>query len=419
MEQATKKLWNKNFSLLVIGQIMSLFGNMVITTVLPLYILDISGSASMFGLAMGLPVISLIIMTPIGGIMADRFKKHRLMFWLDVAITAIIVVYMMGRGLFAEAVPVIIVKLLAFNAIQSIYMATTASSISQLAPSDKLTTGNAVIMVVNMLSMTGGMALAGVLYDWVGLFPILVGGTVCFAITAIVDLFIRIPYKKQDTSGGILQIVKGDLSESIRFVTKQKPLIGKCLVPIFLMELLFGSMLMIGIPVLIIGHLGMRMTHVGIAMAIMMFGGVIGGIIAGSLGARLSVPKGLVFVIIGIIFSVPMGLVFLFETPPLLAYIIVVTAGVAFMISAKISSIAIMTYVQGETPTELIGKVLSVLMVFPFVGQSIGFPLQGRLFEQFAASPWLVIFGVTFAMIAVAVYAYRYFKKELNKQQPF
>ncbi|MDR2166784.1 MAG: hypothetical protein LBE35_02900 [Clostridiales bacterium] len=46
--------------------------------------------------------------------MADRFKEHRLMFWLDVAITAIIVVYMMGRGLFAEAVPVVIVKLLAF-----------------------------------------------------------------------------------------------------------------------------------------------------------------------------------------------------------------------------------------------------------------------------------------------------------------
>jgi MFS family permease len=336
------------------------------------------------------------------------------MFWLDVAITAIIVVYMMGRGLFAEAVPVVIVKLLAFNAIQAIYMATTVSSISQLAPSDKLASGNAVIMVVNMLSITGGMALAGILYDRVGLFPILVGGAVCFAVTAIVDLFIRIPYKKQDTSGGILQIVKGDLSESIRFVTKQKPLIGKCLVPIFLMEFLFGSMIMIGIPVLVTGHLDMSMTHVGIAMAIMMFGGVLGGIIAGALGTRLSISKGFVFIIIGIMFSVPMGLVLLFETQPLLSYIIVVAAGSVFAISAKIFSIAIMTYIQVETPTELIGKVLSVLMVFPFVGQSIGYPIQGRLFEQFADSPWLVIFGVTFAMIVVALYAYWYFKKELR-----
>ena len=84
--------------------------------------------------------------------------------------------------------------------------------------------------------------------------------TLNFAVTAIVDLFIRIPYKKQDTSGSVLQIVKGDLSESIRFVTKQKPFIGKSLIPIFLMVLLFGSMLMIDIPILVTAHLDMNMT---------------------------------------------------------------------------------------------------------------------------------------------------------------
>ena len=82
MEQTTKKLWNKNFSLLVIGQILSIFGNMVVTAALPFHILNISESAFLYGLAMGLPVISLLIMTPIGGIIADRFKKHRIMFGL-------------------------------------------------------------------------------------------------------------------------------------------------------------------------------------------------------------------------------------------------------------------------------------------------------------------------------------------------
>ena len=413
MEQTSNKLWNKNFSLLVIGQIMSLFGNMVVTTVLPFHILNISGSAFLYGLAMGLPVASLIIMTPIGGIMADRFKKHRLMFWLDVSITAIIVAYMLISGLFVEVVPVVIVKLLAFNAIQAVYMATTASSISFLAPPSKLTTGNAVMMVVNMLSMTGGMAVAGILYDRFGLFPILVGCAICFVITAIADLFIRIPHKKQETTGSVVQIVKGDLSESVRFVLKEKPSISKCIVPIFLMELIFGSMFVIGLPVLITVHLGMSMTHVGVALAIMMFGGVVGGIVAGALGTRLNIPIGFAFVIVGIICCIPMGLVLLFDLPQMLAYITIVVTGTVFMLSGKVLSIAMMTYIQGETSPELIGKVLSVLMVVPFIGQSIGYPLQGLLFQRFFATPWYVVFGATAVMMIVAVVAYRYFKRTL------
>ena len=392
---------------------MSLFGNMIISTLLPLHILNISGSASMYGLAMGLPVASLIIMTPIGGIMADRFKKHRLMFWLDVSITAVIVGYMLISGLFTEVVLIVIVKLLAFNAIQAIYMATTASSISLLAPSDKLASGNAVIMVVNMLSMTGGMAVSGILYDRFGLFPILIGCAVCFIVTAIVDLFIRVPYKKQEASGNIAQIIKGDLAISLRFILNEKPTISRCIIPVFIMELVFGSMIMIGLPVLITVHLGMSMTHVGMALAIMMFGGVVGGIAAGALGTRLNIPKGFIFVIIGIICSVPMGLIFLFDVPQMLAYVIIVAVGTIFIFAGKVFSIAVMTYIQKETPSELIGKVLSVLMVVPFIGQSIGYPLQGRLFQEFSATPWYVIFGATFIMMIVALVSYRYFKRVL------
>ena len=410
MEQTSKNLWNKNFSLLVIGQIMSIFGNMVVTAVLPFHILNISESAFLYGLAMGVPAISLLIMAPIGGIMADRFNKHRLMFWLDASVTAVIVVYMLVSGLFAEVVPLVIVKLLAFNAIQSVYMATAASSISVLVPSDKLTSGNAIIMVVNTLSMSGGMAIAGIMYDRFGLFPILIGCAVCFAITAIADLFIRIPYKKQETSGNVAQIVKNDLSASFRFVFKENPSIVKCIVPIFLVEFLFGSMISIGLPVLIITHLGFSMTHVGIASSIIMFGGVIGGVAAGVLGKWLNITRGFLLLAGASMFSIAMGLVFLFDVPNMAAYIVLTVAGAAFLISAKILSIAIITFIQKETPNELIGKVLSVLMIAPFIGQSIGYPLQGMLFHQFSSSPWIVIFGAVLAIIVMSVYKYQQFK---------
>jgi len=410
MEQTTKKLWNKNFSLLVIGQIMSIFGNMVVTSVLPFHILNISESAFLYGLAMGLPVISLLVMTPIGGVIADRFKKHRIMFWLDVSITAVIVVYMLISGLFTEVVPLVIVKLLAFNAIQSVYMATAASSIPVLVPTDKLTSGNAILMVINTLSMSGGMAIAGIMYDRFGLLPILIGCAVCFAITAVADLFIRVPYKKQETSGNVVQIVKNDLSASFKFILKENPAITKCIVPIFLVEFLFGAMIFIGLPVLITNHLGFSMTYVGIASSIIMFGGVLGGVIAGVLGKRLNIPRGFLLLAVASAFSIAMGLAFIFDVPNMVAYIVLTAAGVVFLITAKILAIAVITFIQQETPMEHIGKVMSVGMIAPFIGQALGYPLMGMLFHQFSDSPWIVIFGAVLATVIMSVYKYRQFK---------
>ena len=44
----TQKLFHKDFTLMVIGQIISIFGNQIVSFALSLYILDLTNSASMF-----------------------------------------------------------------------------------------------------------------------------------------------------------------------------------------------------------------------------------------------------------------------------------------------------------------------------------------------------------------------------------
>ena len=46
-----EKLFHRDFTLVVIGQIISLLGNAVLRFVLPLYLLDVTGSRSLFGCA--------------------------------------------------------------------------------------------------------------------------------------------------------------------------------------------------------------------------------------------------------------------------------------------------------------------------------------------------------------------------------
>ena len=417
METTATKLWNRDFSLVIAGQIISIFGNMVLSFALALYILDISGSAAMFGLVSGLPYISLIIMTPIGGIMADRLKKQQIMFWLDVATTFIILLYMAISGFFISDIPtaisIVLVKLLALNAIQGMYIPAVQAGVPFLVPSNKLTSGNAAVGIVNSFSSMAGLSVAGILYGRFGLFPILIASAICFFITAIMDLFIRIPYKKQTSSGNIIELIKSDMSLSIRFAVKEKPLLANLAVVVFLIITLLASLLLIGLPVFITQHLDLGMELVGINQSILMLGGIIGGVIAGIMGMRLTLSRSFLFVAIGSILLISIGLVLLFDVPAFLAYLIMTVSGTLVLVAMQICNTAAITFVQNVTPSELIGKVLSILMIVPFLANALGMLFFGALFEQFAKLPWIVIFVTAFLSAAIALFSRSHFKRAM------
>jgi len=400
MEAIATKLWNRDFSLLVFGHIVSLFGNMILSFALPLYVLDISGSPALYGIMLGVPYISLLVISPVGGIIADRLRKQRIMFWLDASTTALIVLYMIVSGMISLVIPIIVVKLLALNAIQGMYMPTVQSSVPLLIPSAKLTKGNAVVGVVNSLSTLIGVGVAGVVYGSFGLRPILIVSAICFAFKAVMDLFIRIPFKKQEAIGGVLSIVKNDLSLSFRYATKEKPVLAKSVILVFLLVLLLISILLVGVPVLINQHLDMGMEFVGISQSFMMVGGLSGGIIAGALGEKLNIPKALVLIAIGSVFIASMGVVFFIKTPMMIAYIVLTAASALVYLTVQVFNIAAITFLQKETPSELIGKILSMMMVIPFLAQAIGQVLYGALFEKLASMPWTIIFA-TAALVAI------------------
>jgi len=147
----------------------------------------------------------------------------------------------------------------------------------------------------------------------------------------------------------------------------------------------------------------------------MMAGGIVGGIIAGGMGQRLNMSNSFLSVLLGCVFVVLIGVVLLFDMSAMQIYVVIMAAGAVFMSAVKMVSIAMMTFIQKETPTELIGKILSLLMVIPFIGQSIGYPVQGMLFQVFENSPWVVIFACSIIMIAMAIFSYFDFKKVLKQ----
>jgi predicted MFS family arabinose efflux permease len=322
---------------------------------------------------------------------------------------------MVASGLFAAAVPLVIVKLLALNAIQGLYMPAVQACVPLLAPADKLVPANSVTSMINMFSGMAGMAVAGVLYSRYGLLPILVVSAVCFAITAVMDLLIRVPYRKRESSGGLIDIAKSDISEAAMFMAREKPILLKTGIIVFFINLLLASMVVVGIPVLITQNLGFDMDLVGINSGIMMAGGAVGGITAGILGSRLSMRKISFLLTASSLAVIPVGLVFLFYMPAFTSYIIITISTALMMCILQLAQIQFFAFIQGSVPTDLLGKVMSLLVILPFIASGLGSLLYGVLFEQFKAQPWVVVFGTITATVVIALYSHKQFRGAITE----
>lgn len=65
------------------------------------------------------------------------------------------------------------------------------------------------------------------------------------------EIFIQIPFQKQGSDGGILKLAKADFAESIRFIRKEKPVIGKALLVVCGINLFLAAMIIVALPYLI------------------------------------------------------------------------------------------------------------------------------------------------------------------------
>ena len=79
-----RKGFDGNFALLAAGQGVSLLGNSVLDLALSMYVLERTGSAAVYGSMLAAAMLPAVLLAPLGGVLADRADRRRLMVWLDV-----------------------------------------------------------------------------------------------------------------------------------------------------------------------------------------------------------------------------------------------------------------------------------------------------------------------------------------------
>lgn len=385
------KLFNKNFTLLVIGQIISLFGNSILRFALPLYLLDITKSATLFGAVSACSLIPMVIVTPFGGIIADRVNKRNIMVALDFLTAILILVFLFSIGKF-NLVLMLIITLMALYGIQGAYQPTVQASIPLLVDRENLLPGNAVINQVSSLAGLLGPIMGGILYGFYGLIPILIASIICFFISAVMEIFIKISYKKRQTTFSAFAIVKDDFKTSLTFIFKDRPVIFKTIFMISCFNLVLSSLIMIGIPVIITQILNMSSQAYGVTQGLLAFGGLFGGIMTGVLVKKIKIYHSHIILLIAILGLVPIGFVIMFNVTPMTSYVVITACCFLIMAVSTLFSIQILTFIQSETPSHLTGKVISFCLAMTMCSQPIGQIIYGYLFEVFKDDTYIIIF---------------------------
>lgn len=402
---STKK-HGKDFTLVVVGQIVSLFGNAILRFSLPLYLLRETGSSTLFGIVTACSFLPMIVLSLLGGVLADRVNKRNIMVCLDVLTACVVMVFSRLLGT-APMIPLFITALMLLYGISGTYQPTVQASIPALVPKEKILSANAIVNQIGALANFIGPMIGGMLYGAFGIAIILKVSILCFTLSAVMEIFIQIPFQKQPTQRKALQIVTGDLQDSIHFLRFEKPLFVQICFVIAGLNLFLSPMLTIGIPVIVVEKLYLTDWLLGFTQGMLAVGGILGGLLTVLLEKRLTPQKAYIPLFLCTACSCLMGLGMSVGATPMTKYIILSVMGLAITIFSTMFSIQMLAVVQAETPEHLIGKVVACIMTFIMCVQPIGQLLYGFLFE-FLHSQSVIIIGASMISLAIAICAKKF-----------
>ena len=363
-----------NFVLVVIGQVISLLGSVMIRFALNLYVLDITGRADIFALVIAISAIPGIVFSPIGGAIADRFNRRNLMVIFDFSSSIVIFILflLMNTGQIPVIAIGIILAILAI--ISSMYQPAVQASVPVLVGEDRLAGANGIVNAVGGLAGILGPILGGILYGIIGLRMLVVISSAAFFLSAAMEIFIHIPFTKRAQSKHIIVTILNDVKDGFIYIVKENPVILKLFFLASILCLTLVPLFMIGTPYTLRVTLKSSNVMYGIGLGILELSTISGALLAGVLAKRLKPSKLYGLIIVIALLLLPMALsispVFLgfgYWLPFVLYSLFLFAVNFITMILA----IFIVTDVQIRTQNEMLGKVMAII----FSGSQIAVPL--------------------------------------------
>src|SRR5690554_1820438 len=91
-----EKLWNKNFTIITLGTVISMLGNAVSSFALAVLILELTNSSFAFAIYLALNSLPRLIIPMIAGTFLDRFSRVKVIYSLDFILAFVFLFIFVG-----------------------------------------------------------------------------------------------------------------------------------------------------------------------------------------------------------------------------------------------------------------------------------------------------------------------------------
>lgn len=428
---------NKNFALLFGGVLVSNIGHILFNFAMSLYILRIAGEAvgdsapAIQGLYLLVSGLILVILMPIGGVMADRLNKVRTM-WITDFIRGFTILGT-GAAIYFLDDPITKIVFLFIMAIilginSAFFNPASGSLLKFIVEEEELQQASSYLNGSRNLQNIVGLVLGGALYALLGIYVLFLINGIAYIISAITEIFIKYDANVSEEKT-TFKMVMDDISSGIKYVFHFKPIFVLLMMALFL-NFFVTPMYENGMPFFAENELSthaneLLLTNLGFTSetwyAIILLAGSVSGIIMSVILSGQK-PKEkyhkqinyslVAFVLLSILIGVAMSLYYsdIISINQVLISTVVLMFLMGFMM--VIFNIPVSVIIQKQVDKDHLGKVQSVLGVLsqaliPIAG------LIGGLLITYASIYSLYIFSGVGMLITVILYVSNKYSKAI------
>ncbi len=408
-----EKGFSKDFIIMVFGQIISILGSALLRFALSLFVLDMTGRADLFAVLFALSSIPILV-TPFGGAMADRFNRRNLMVLFDFISSVIVLFFFFALLADNHSVFVIGIVMVLLSLVSALYTPAVMASIPLLVSEQKLEQANGIVNGVQALAGVTAPVLGGILYGLLGLKILVLVSGLLFFLTAILEMFMTIPFVQHDYDGHLVSTLLKDMKDGFTYVLKQT-FILKCMLLAALLNLLFTPLFVVGVPIILRVTMESNDSLYGIAMGVIDLATILGALTVGYFVKKLRIQNLYVWILVTALLVIPMAIAVL---PRMLqvgyypSYSLLIGCSLVIAMMMTVISIYVITLVQKETPNEKLGKVMAIMMAVSQCVAPLGQIGYGLLFEVFRSSIYVPVLMISAVVLLLALITNRIWRFE-------
>ena len=234
-----KKLWNRDFTLLLQANAVSTIGDLMYSVAIGYWVYENTGSSALMGIMSSISMFVTMFLSPFSGSIVDKCSRK----WVLVGMDVMQGVIMLAVGLlaFLGQLSVPVVLLAAFLAAMGtvFYGPAVNTLLIDIIPYDDMVRGQSVFSGMNALISMVGTAFSGVMVAFFGVPLIVVLNGLSNLYSAFSELFIHVPRTLQQGARVSAKSILRDSGEAVRMIFSDKCL--RIFVPSALILNLLGA----------------------------------------------------------------------------------------------------------------------------------------------------------------------------------